>query len=75
MSAAKLRQSGRLYVASNIGVQVFNANGTALGVIALPKPPQNLAFAGKDRKTLFVVGRGSVYKFATLTHGFNGRAK
>lgn len=66
---------GRLYVASAAGVQVFDAKGKALGVIALPKAPQNLAFAGKDKKTLYVVGRGAAYRIATLTSGYTGRAK
>lgn len=66
---------GRLYVASNSGIEVFSAKGDALGIIALPKKPQNLAFAGSDKKTLYVVGRGSAYKIATQTTGFKGRAK
>lgn len=66
---------GRLYVATTDGVQVFSAKGEALGTIALPKAPQNLAFAGKDKKTLFVVGRGAVYSIATLSSGYRGRSK
>ncbi|MBA4285299.1 MAG: gluconolactonase [Xanthomonadaceae bacterium] len=66
---------GRLYVASTAGVQVFSDKGKALGIIPLPKPPQNLAFAGTDRKTLYVVGRGAAYKIAALTPGVPGRAK
>ncbi|HEY6528649.1 MAG TPA: SMP-30/gluconolactonase/LRE family protein [Cellvibrionaceae bacterium] len=66
---------GRLYVASNLGVQVFDAKGRALGTIALPQKPQNLAFAGKDKKTLYVVGRGAAYKIAVQTPGYLGRAK
>jgi gluconolactonase len=68
-------EKGRLYVASNAGVEVISSKGEALGVIPLPKKPQNLAFAGKDKKTLYVVGRGSAYKIALLTPGFAGRAK
>jgi gluconolactonase len=41
----------------------------------LPQKPQNLAFAGKDKKTLYVVGRGAAYKIALKTAGFAGRAK
>ncbi len=67
--------AGRLYVASLLGIQVFSDKGEALGIIALPKQPQNIAFAGKDKKTLYAVGRGAVYKIATLTSGFKGRAK
>ncbi len=68
-------KDGRLFVASNAGIEIFSAKGEALGVIALPKKPQNLAFAGKDKKTLYIVGRGSAYKIDTLTAGYQGRAK
>lgn len=60
---------GRLYVATTVGVQVFSPRGEALGVIALPKAPQNLAYAGAGRSTLYVVGRGAVYRIATTTRG------
>ncbi len=65
----------RLYVTSNAGIEVFDKQGQALGVIPIPKKPQNLAFAGQDKKTLYVVGRGAVYKLPVLTAGFKGRAK
>ncbi len=65
----------RLYVASNAGIEVFSAKGDALGVILLPKKPQNIAFAGTDKKTLYAVGRGSAYKIPLLAQGFKGRAK
>ncbi|QJU58345.1 SMP-30/gluconolactonase/LRE family protein [Sphingomonas sp. AP4-R1] len=60
---------GRVYVATRIGVQIFAADGRKLGVIALPNAPQNLAFGGGDRSRLFVVGRGAVYRIATLAKG------
>lgn len=66
---------GRLYVASNAGVEVFDAGGQALGVIALPKQPQNLAFAGAGKQQLYVVGRGAAWRIATLAQGYTGRAK
>ncbi|WP_431478633.1 SMP-30/gluconolactonase/LRE family protein [Massilia eburnea] len=66
---------GRVYVASTAGIQVFSNKGEALGVIALPKAPQNIAFAGPGKKTLYAVGRGAAYRIATLTQGFTGRAK
>jgi gluconolactonase len=66
---------GRLYVASTAGIQVFNDKGESLGTIALPKAPQNLAFAGPDKRFLYVVGRGSAWRIATLTPGYAGRAK
>lgn len=66
---------GRLYVASNKGIEVFGEKGDALGIIPVPQKPQNFAFAGKDKKTLFIVGRGAAYKVSVLTPGFAGRFK
>jgi gluconolactonase len=60
---------GRLYVATTVGVQVFSPRGAPLGVIVLPQAPQNLAFAGPKRASLFVVGRGAVYRIDTRTRG------
>jgi gluconolactonase len=54
---------------------VFDRKGAALGIIKLPRAPQNLAFAGKDRQTLYVVGRGAVWKIRTLAKGPANRAK
>ena len=62
-------EKGRLYVATTLGVQVFSPQGNPLGIITLPKQPQNLAFAGPGRSALFVVGRGAVFRIATLTRG------
>jgi len=39
------------------------------------RSPQNLAFAGPDKKTLYIVGRGAAYKVQMLAQGFQGRAK
>ena len=66
---------GRLYVATTIGVQVFSPAGQHLGTIPLSRAPQNLAFAGPDKKTLYVVGRGAAFKVRMLAEGYKGRAK
>jgi gluconolactonase len=77
---------GRLYVATPTGVQVFDAKGTYLGTIPTPRPDTSLAFAGPDKKTLYIVGRGadgpgppgqarSIYKVRMIAQGFKGRAK
>lgn len=69
--------SGRLYVATQAGVQVFTPQGRHLGTIpiGITGGPQNLAFAGPDKKTLYVVGRGSAWKVQMLAEGIRGRAK
>jgi len=58
-----------------VGVQVFSPEGKHLGTIPIPLPPQAIAFAGPEKKTLYVVGRGAVYKIAMLAQGYLGRAK
>lgn len=66
---------GRVYVGSNGGVEVFTEQGQYLGTIPFSRKPQNLAFAGPDKKTLYVVGRGAAYKAEMLAQGYRGRAK
>jgi gluconolactonase len=68
-------QDGRVYAATSAGVEVFDAKGTHLGRIPVSRAPQNIAFAGPDKKTLYIVGRGSAFKVDLLTPGFKGRAK
>ena len=55
---------GRVYAATNCGVEVFSPRGELLGVIPVQwgaendniRHPQNLAFGGPDRMTLYMVG-------------------
>ena len=82
--------AGRLYVATNnnkpLGIQVFSAKGQYLGTIPTPRPTTSVAFAGPDKKTLFIVARGaegkgderwarSIYKVSMVAQGYLGRAK
>lgn len=68
---------GRVYAATNSGVEVFSPKGELLGVLPVQwgaendniRHPQNLAFGGPDRKTLYIVGSGTVYKVRTLSQG------
>jgi gluconolactonase len=52
--------AGRLYVTSNPGVQVFSPDGKYLGIIPTPRGVISAAFAGPDKKTLYVVGSGAL---------------
>ncbi len=52
--------AGRLYVtAQQGGVQVFSPTGQLLGVIPTPRNAISVAFAGRDKRTLYVVGSGA----------------
>lgn len=68
-------KDGRVFVTSTVGIEVFSPEGQPLGVIKLPKQPQNLAFGGKDHSHLYAVGRGSAYRIATLTKGVDRPGK
>jgi len=66
---------GRVYNAGCNGIQVYNPQGKHLGTIPTARQVQNLAFAGPDKKTLYLVGRSAAWKIETLTQGYMGRAK
>jgi len=66
---------GRLYAACADGVEVFGSRGQHLGTIPMPRPPQNLSFAGADKKTLYVVGRGVASRVQMLSQGIKERAR
>jgi gluconolactonase len=74
---------GRLYVPTNLGVEIVSPRGDHLGVLPVVwggesfrlRKPQNVAFAGPDRRTLYIVGAGAVYKVQTIAQGVQGRAK
>ncbi len=66
---------GRLYTATNGGIEVFSEQGQNLGVIPLSRKGQNLAFAGPDKKTLYVVGNQAAWKIDMVAVGFKDRVK
>lgn len=74
---------GRLYVTTNLGIEIFSPRGEHLGVLPVVwggerfmlRKPQNVAFAGPDRRTLYIVGAGAVFKVQTLARGIMTRAK
>jgi len=67
--------AGRLYVSSRIGIQIFSPQGAHLGTIPVSRTIQNLAFAGPDRKTLYLMGSGALYRIEMLAEGYKGRPK
>ena len=66
---------GRVYVGTEPGVQIFSKTGQYLGTIPTSQRPQNLAFAGPDKKTLFLTGRTALFKVQMLSQGYLGRPK
>jgi gluconolactonase len=70
-----LDNEGNLYVISWAGLEVFNLKGEPLGIMSIGAKAQNLAFAGKDGRTLYVTAHGSLLKIRMLAQGFRERAK
>jgi gluconolactonase len=56
----------------------LSTQGEHLGTIPVRCPPadcQNVAFSGREKKTLYIAGAGSLYKVDMVAQGFTGRAK
>jgi gluconolactonase len=51
---------GRLYVTGDAGIHVLDPSGKELGVIPVPRRAITLAFAGPDKRTLYVGAMGAV---------------
>ena len=66
---------GRVYVGIATGVQVFSPKGEALGLIPTSQRPQNLAFAGPNKKTLYLATPTALFSVETIAKGYAGRAK
>jgi sugar lactone lactonase YvrE len=81
-------KDGRLYVTTNIGVQVLGPDGKHLGTIPTPRGVITTAFGGKDKKTLYIPARGAtqadgtevanaaqVWAIQMIAQGYKNRAK
>jgi gluconolactonase len=80
--------AGNLYVAAGPGVQIYDRRGNYVGLIPTPPGrPTGQAFAGPDRRMLYVVVQSTtdahgrpmagrtVYRIPTLAQGLPGRSK
>jgi len=77
-------EDGRVYTATNVGVEVFSPKGKYLGAIPIGlwggdqhmlRKPQNLTFAGPDRTWLYTVGSNAIYRVQLLAAGIKSRGK
>jgi gluconolactonase len=62
-------ETGGIYVATYMGLQVFNAKGDFLGIVNTPTYPVSCCFGGDDMKTLFIASYDKVYKIRTNVKG------
>ena len=61
---------GNLYVATYLGLQIFNARGEFVGVLNSPVFPVSCCFGGDDMKTLFLAAYSKIYRIRTNVTGF-----
>jgi len=59
---------GNVYLTRG-GVTVYNKNGEKVEVIKVPEGPANVCFGGKDKKTLFITARTSLYSVRMRVSG------
>jgi len=64
-----LDRDGRVYITTVKGIQVFDRAGQYLGTIALGRQPANLAFAGPDKRTLYITAREGLYRLGMIAQG------
>jgi gluconolactonase len=62
-------REGRLYITTLTGVQVFDAKGAYLGTIKVARQPANAAFAGPDKRVLYITAREGLYRVKLLSQG------
>ena len=65
----KVDVEGNIYVAGATGLWVFNPDGHMLGVIVTPERPSNCAWGDKDRQTLYITARTSIFRIRTKIPG------
>jgi gluconolactonase len=58
----KLDEQGNIYSAGPAGVWIFSPEGKPLATILMPERVSNVAWAGPDRKTLYITASSSVYR-------------
>ncbi len=61
--------AGRLYATGPGGTWVFDPQGQHLGAIVTPELPANCCFGGKDKRTLYITARRSVYRVRMKVRG------
>ena len=58
----KVDVKGNIYCSGSGGIWIFAPTGELLGKIAVPKAVTNLAWGGKNYKTLYITAREAIYR-------------
>ena len=63
-----LDEQGKVYL-TGIAVSVFDAGGKKTETIDVPEQPSNVCFGGRDKQTLFITARTSLYSLRMQVKG------
>jgi gluconolactonase len=67
LDGLKVDNQGNIFCSAPGGIWIISAQGKLLGKITAPERPANMAWGGKDGKTLYLTAHTSLYKIETLT--------
>ena len=59
---------GNIYITAR-SISVYNPAGTKIGTIEVPERPSNVCFGGRDKQTLFITTRSSLYSVRMRVKG------
>jgi gluconolactonase len=59
---------GNIYLTTDV-VAVYNSKGEKIETIQIPETPANVTFGGKDKRTLFITARTSLYSVRMRVRG------
>jgi len=61
--------NGNIYVATNMGLQIFDPNGDYIGTVNLPIKPVSAGFGGNDMQTIYCTCATRIYSIRTNVKG------
>ena len=67
LDGLKIDNQGNIFASAPGGVWIISPEGKFLGMIVTPERPANMAWGGKDGKTLFLTAHTSLYKIEIKT--------
>jgi len=62
-------RKGNIYIATRMGIQVFDSSGALIGVIVFPKQPAHCVFGGEDISVLYALCEDQIYTIQTTMQG------
>ena len=67
-------ERGNIYLTTDV-VAVYNKDGQKIQSIKVPETPSNVTFGGRDRQTLFITARTSLYSIRMQVKGIKPKVK